>query len=335
MTNKNGLTIDLSEDSKKILINGLADLDDAVSNAPVWLVEALSVPREEGVVEVDGCDIHYFRWGDRSKPAILMLHGFLAHARCFAFIAPFLAKDYHIVAYDHSGMGDSGVRESYPEEARVKEAMGVAQETGLFAQGQKPTLVAHSFGGHVATATVHAHPDRFAGLVICDLMILRPSVLADNAKSFSPPGSHNAGKPNRIYPDYQSAKLRFKLSPPQPVEHQELFDFMAYHSLERVDGGWSWKFDPSVFNREPGFEKKWLQTAEKVATAPGRKAIVYGEQSFLFNADSVDYMHETIAQFGAEDFPMIGIPHARHHLMLDQPIAFVSTLRTILASWHS
>lgn len=28
---------------------------------------------------------------------------------------------------------------------------------------------------------------------------------------------------------------------------------------------------------------------------------------------------------------MIGIPDARHHLMLDQPVAFASTLKTILA----
>ena len=313
--------------------NGLADLEHAVAHPPQWLSEALSVPREEGVVDVDGCDIHYFRWGDRSKPAILMLHGFLAHARCFAFIAPYLAKDYHIVAYDHSGMGDSGARELYPEAIRIREALGVAQATGLFDNGKKPTLIAHSFGGHVATAVAHAHADKFAGLIICDLMILRPSYLAANTELFAPPGARNAGKPNRIYPDYDSAKLRFKLSPAQAVEHPELFDYMAYHSLRQVEGGWSWKFDPSVFNREPNFEEKWLETAEKVVTAPIRKAIIYGQQSFLFNADSVDYMHEMIAEQGTDSFPIVGIPNARHHLMLDQPIAFVSALRTILSVW--
>src|SRR3546814_2919648 len=46
----------------------------------------------------------------------LNTHGFLAHARCFAFIAPFLAKDYDVVAYDLSAMGDSAVRS---EERRV------------------------------------------------------------------------------------------------------------------------------------------------------------------------------------------------------------------------
>lgn len=315
------------------LENGLGDLEYAVSNPSSWLTGALSVPREEGFVEVDGCDIHYFRWGDRTKPGILMLHGFLAHARCFAFIAPYLAKDYHIVAYDHSGMGDSGAREAYPEAARVREVMGVAQKTGLFDHNQKPSLIAHSFGGGVATATVHAHPDRFSGLIICDLMILRPSYIEENAELLKPPGGKKDRTSNKVYPDYQSAKQRFRLSPLQIVEQQELFDYMAFHSLKQVDNGWSWKFDPGVFRRESGFEKRWKKIGEKVVTAPVRKAIIYGEESLLFNADSVDYLRETIATLGEADFPMIAIPHARHHLMLDQPMAFITALRTALAVW--
>src|SRR3546814_10215532 len=56
------------------------------SHLPEWFVSALKVPREEGYVEIDGAKAHYFRWGDPSKPKVLMTHGFLAHARCFAFI---------------------------------------------------------------------------------------------------------------------------------------------------------------------------------------------------------------------------------------------------------
>ncbi len=32
--------------------------------------------------------------------------------------------------------------------------------------------------------------------------------------------------------------------------------------------------------------------------------------------------------------PMIGIPNAKHHLMLDEPIAFVTALRSVLALWQ-
>lgn len=315
--------------------NGLADLEHSVSNPPAWLSEALSVTREEGLVNVDGCDIHYFRWGDPSKPAIVMLHGFLAHARCFAFIAPYLADDYHVVAYDMSGMGDSDRRSAYPEEARVQELIGVTEQTGLFDSGCKPTIVAHSYGGHIGLAACHAYPDKFAGLIICDLMVMRPSVLEANAGKFKAPGNQNANKANRVYPDYATAKQRFVLAPPQAVEREELFDFMAYHSLKKVEGGWSWKFDPGVFKREPGYEGRWLKTGERIASAPGRKAIIYGKESLLFNADSAAYVTELIDELGEASIPIIEIPHARHHLMLDQPIAFVSSLKAVLALWNS
>jgi pimeloyl-ACP methyl ester carboxylesterase len=320
--------------ASKQTTTGLADLDHSVSNPPDWLRDVLSVPREEGYVDVDGVNIHYFRWGDKSKPAIIMLHGFLAHSRCFAFIAPYLAADYHVVAYDFSGMGDSDTRDSYSLTVRIEELLSVAEQTGLSANDAKPTIVAHSYGGHVGLAAVRAHPEQFSGIVICDLMILRPSVWEENAALFKPPGNQNSKRKNRVYPDYQTAKQRFVLSPPQVVEQPELFNFMAFHSLTEVTGGWSWKFDPGVFNHEPGSEENFLKTAERLVTAPGRKAIIYGKESLLFTDDSAAYIRETIAEMQAPNFPIVGIPHARHHLMLDQPIAFVSALRTVLAFWQ-
>lgn len=48
--------------------------------------------------------------------------------------------------------------------------------------------------------------------------------------------------------------------------------------------------------------------------------------SALFDDDSADYARE----WGAGYIPMIAIPNARHHLMLDQPVVFTSVLKTIL-----
>jgi len=312
---------------------GLADLDYANNDSPAWLTDALAVPREQGVVSVEGCDINYFRWGDPSKPGIVMLHGFLSHARCFAFIAPYLAADYHIVAYDMSGMGDSGVRESYPDEIRVRELLEVASHTGMFDNNKVPTIIAHSYGGRIGTSAMHAHPEKFSGIIICDLMILRPSVLEANSEKFKPPGNQKSDRPNRIYPDYDTAKARFVLAPPQKVGQAELFDFIAYHSLKKVEGGWQWKFDPSVFKREAGFESAWAKTGENVVKIPGRKAIVYGQQSLLFSRDSVEFVKELVTELGEKNIPIVEIPDAGHHLMLDQPMALVTALKTFLALW--
>src|SRR6056297_341128 len=132
---------------------------------PQWFEQALAAPRREGWLYSAGCPIHYFSWGNPANPGVLLLHGFLAHARCFAFIAPFLAKDYHVVAFDMSGMGDSGVREAYPDALRAAEVADVARATGLFEHPVKPIVIAHSYGGHVALTAMQEHPDLFGGLI--------------------------------------------------------------------------------------------------------------------------------------------------------------------------
>lgn len=58
---------------------------------------------------------------------------------------------------------------------------------------------------------------------------------------------------------------------------------------------------------------------------------MHGEQSLLFTPDWVDYVRE----LGGSDIPIIAIPKAHHHLMLDQPLAFVSAFRSILEIWQS
>jgi pimeloyl-ACP methyl ester carboxylesterase len=260
------------------------------------------------------------------KPGVLLLHGFLAHARCFAFIAPFLAREYYVVAYDFSGMGDSGVREEYSDEVRLQELMDVARGTGLFDNGRKPSIIAHSYGGSIGLFAMERCHEQFSRLVICDLMTLRPERLVAHRKESGPPGSQDPLRPNRIYPDYVTAKGRFVLSPAQKVNEPYLFDYMAYHSLKEVAGGWTWKFHPSVLGRNNDFHDRLSAQARRIASAPGTIVIVYGEQSELFDADSADYVREC----GGGHIPMIGIPDARHHLMLDQPLAFASVLRAIL-----
>ena len=305
------------------------ELGTFVEKPTDWLETALKEPREEGFIESDGCKIHYFRWGKPSNPPLVLLHGFLSHARCFAFIAPFLAKDFHIVAYDFSGMGDSGVREQYSDATRVTELLETVDKTGLFDHQHKPIIISHSYGGRIALEAITQHPDKFAGLIVCDLMIIRPEILIANKEQFQAPGNQDPNRPNRIYPDLESAKKRFVLAPPQKVEEPQLFNYMAYHSLKEVDGGCTWKFDPSVYNTSADDLEKWTRFGKLLVAAPGNKAVVYGAESLLFNADSADYVRE----IGGFDFPIIEIANARHHLMLDQPIAFVSVLKTILSTW--
>ena len=301
---------------------------------PAWFTEAMAVPREDSFVEVNGHRVHYFRWGTRGKPPLLMTHGFLAHARCFAFIAPFLAKEYDVIAYDLAGMGDSAMTPDCDGDRRAADMVALADALDLFSGDVNPKLIAHSFGSGVALTAMEMAGERFGGLIICDLMVMRPARLAEHFKGGGgPPGSGRSDRPNKLYPDYESAHARFVLSPPQPVQQPFLFEYMAYHSLRLIDDceqqGWSWKFDPMVFHRNENDMAKWAQTPQRIVDLPHRLAIVYGEKSKLFDDDSADYLRE----LGGSHIPMIAIPEAEHHLMLDQPLALVTALRAVLALW--
>src|SRR5688572_17202095 len=111
---------------------------------PQWFQHALNAPREERRVDVQGCSIHYLRWGDPSKPGLVLVHGGAAHAHWWAFLAPMLTRGYHVVALDLSGHGDSGHRPQYPYAVWCEEILAVARDAGMT---HPPVLVGHSMGG--------------------------------------------------------------------------------------------------------------------------------------------------------------------------------------------
>ena len=301
---------------------------------PAWFVQAMDVPREDAFVDVEGHRVHYFRWGKRGNPPLLMTHGFLAHARCFAFIAPFLADDYDVIAYDLAGMGESEMVPDVDGAGRGEQMVAVAEALNLFSGPVKPKIIAHSFGSGVALTAMEQAGDRFGGLVICDLMIMRPEKLkAHFERGGGPPGSGRSDKPNNIYPDYATARGRFVLAPPQDVQQPFLLEYMAYHSMKQVAGdegdGWTWKFDPAVFHRSTRDQEQWREAPSRIVELPHPLAIIYGEKSKLFDADSATYLRE----LGGEHIPMMAVPEAEHHLMLDQPLAFAAALRSVLACW--
>jgi pimeloyl-ACP methyl ester carboxylesterase len=317
----------------------IVDIWAGSHDLPSWFTEALAVPREEGFVEIDGKKVHYFRWGQPGNPPLLITHGFLAHARCFAFIAPFFAAEYDIVAYDLAGMGDSEVRAGYTNAMRAENMVAVAEAFDMFGGSVRPVIIAHSFGSGIGLTAMEQAGDRFGGLIICDLMVMRPEKLKERwaKEGRGRPGSGNPDRKNNIYPDYANARGRYVLSPPQSVREPFLLDYMAYHSLRQVEGGqnggqnggWTWKFDPKVFTPVAEDHLSWLNGGSRIAALQHQVAIVYGAKSTLFNADSAAYIREQ----GGRHIPMIAVPEAEHHLMLDQPLAFVTALRSVLAMW--
>jgi len=281
---------------------------------PAWFAAALAAPRREGTVEAGGCPIHFLEWGDADLPGLVLAHGGAAHAHWWSFLAPLLADRWHCVAFDLSGHGDSGRREAYSLDAWVGEALAVAARSGF---PGPPVLVGHSMGGLVAIQAARDAGDRLAGVVLVDAPLQRPdpeSQAASRTRALRAPG---------VYPTRAAALARFRVMPEQPVRHRFLFDHVAGHSIREVPGGWTWKFDPEVFRRPR------QSMGERLGEARCRLALIHGEHSAIVPPELAAYTAEMMGP----QAPVVAIPGAHHHLLLDEPLAFVAALRRLLLDW--
>ncbi|NJN51545.1 MAG: alpha/beta hydrolase [Gammaproteobacteria bacterium] len=285
--------------------------------SPAWFTQALATSFEDRFVEVEGVRIHYLGWNlDADKPGIVLVHGNGAHAHWWTFIAPFLLDHNRVVALDLSGMGDSGSRDAYSPEIFSAEVVAVMDDAGFDA---RTIVVGHSFGGFVTLKTGLLHRERLEGVVLVDSAVRPPDFQWERDPRKSPV------RPKRVYPDFNSALERFRLMPPQDCANAYIMDYIGRHSLVAVDGGWTWKFDDGLFKKFT-----FNLVADDLARLSCRVGVIYGENSYLFSQEIADYMFKVLD----ESVPFVAIPDAQHHLFLDQPLAFVSALRTLLAEWR-
>ena len=294
------------------------DLD---APAPDWFRRAVSRPVASCRVVVDDCEIHYLRWEGESaaanKQGLLFVHGGGAHANWWRFLAPFFTRDFRVAAIDLSGMGDSGRRPEYGSDLYARELLAAIEDARL---GERPFVVGHSYGGFQTMRLGAEHGARLGGAVIVDAPIRSPE---EQKRRRLPQPPQPSG---RAYPDFDTARSRFRLMPAQPCENEFIVEFIARHSVREDADGWRWKFDPGAMSSRR-FGEPFHEHLEAVTC---RSALVFGEQSALVSRDTAAFMSSLMGP----DAPVVEIPEARHHVMLDQPLAFVATIRTLLDGWR-
>jgi len=119
----------------------------------------LSAPKPCTITRVgfDGRTWPYLEGGDPSKPTLVMVHGFGADKDHWTFYAPWLTKDYRLIAPDLPGFGENDRDGELPfdvgsQAARLKDfldALGI----------DRPHLGGNSMGGWIALRFAIDYPD--------------------------------------------------------------------------------------------------------------------------------------------------------------------------------
>jgi pimeloyl-ACP methyl ester carboxylesterase len=293
----------------------VADIEGAA--VPAWFSRAIEQAPEEGEVHVDGCAVHWLAWGDRSLPTLTLQHGGGANAWWWSFIGPLLADGYRVVAPELSGHGDSGWRSAYRNEQWAEEVLAVIDAAG--GRAGLPYLAGHSLGSQVTAVAAARHGDRLAGAVLIDFGLRTRGEPSESAR--------RADRSYRGQPSREAALARFRVIPWQPCDNDFIVRHLAERSVvQRPDGLWGWKFDPNLFTRTT---ERFM--GDYLADVRIPLALMPGQDSRLVPPEITQ---RALAEL-VHPVPVVAIPAAHHHVMLDQPLAFVAALRALLAVWRT
>ncbi|MCH2190969.1 MAG: alpha/beta hydrolase [Gammaproteobacteria bacterium] len=116
---------------------------------------------------IRGLKTRVYEWGNSGNPTLFYLHGWMDSGASFKYVAEFLQKNYHVVAPDLRGFGETEHAQGYwfPDYLADFEAL-----LNLYACSESVDLVGHSMGGNIGALYAGIRPDRVRSLLILDAL---------------------------------------------------------------------------------------------------------------------------------------------------------------------
>ncbi|HEV7801783.1 MAG TPA: alpha/beta hydrolase [Burkholderiales bacterium] len=257
-------------------------------------------------VDVDGMRIHYLEWGTRGRQPLVLLHGIARTAHTFDHLAPHFSGNFHVIAVDMRGHGDSAwdPRGAYMVEDYVKDVAGLVRQLGL----RDVVLWGNSTGGRVAQVIAGMSPDLVSAVVVEDVGPERPSSISNR----------RADRMGREENGWASSEdLLAQVIHDNPRTPEAVARALVLHgSKPRVDGRVVWKRDPAILK---GFVPTELWDTVRRIEAP----IVYvlGGASTIVPAETQAQLKAALPQ--AEIVTMPGLGHYPSDEKPDEFLAIV------------
>lgn len=272
--------------------------------------------------------LHYVDWGNPDAPPLILQHGGRDHCRSWDWVAEELRHDWHIIAPDLRGHGDSAWS---PDGTYIMDAFvyDFAQLVHTLGHDQV-TIIAHSLGGNIATRFTGLYPDKVRKLVNIEGLGPPPQIreeieakgMANRLREWIEDKRKASGRLPRRYPTLKDAFMRMKEENGfLTVEQARHLTINGAHRNE--DGTWSWKFDnylnvwPVSDIRYEDQEKLW-----QAITCP--MLLLYGAKSFASNPER----DGRIRNFSTAR--VIEYEDAGHWLHHDQFDRFITDVREFL-----
>jgi pimeloyl-ACP methyl ester carboxylesterase len=231
--------------------------------------------------------LHYVDWGNADAPLLVLVHGGRDHCRNWDWLAAELRRDWHIIAPDLRGHGDS----EWSKDGTYMMAGYIYDLAQLIHQLKVApvTIIGHSLGGNIALRYSGLYPENVAKLIAIEGLGPSPKMVrerqakpfAERMRTWISEQRALSARVARRYPSIEDAYKRMQeenghLSP-QQARH------LTVHGVnQNEDGTYSWKFDNYVRSWPP-----YDMRSKDIEALWGRigcpTLLVYGKESWASN----------------------------------------------------
>lgn len=298
----------------------------AVSMVVAWIVLATPVVAQardanrdaqtqasytDRFVTVNGLRVHYLDWGANDKQPFIMLHGIAREAHSFDHIAPQFNTNYHVIAMDLRGHGDSdrSPEGAYLVEDMVKDVEGLVAQLDL----RNIVLLGNSTGGRVAQVYAGLHPDRVARLIVEDVGPERPANIADSFARQVQAQANGWASEDELVAFLMASDKRT----PEALQR----NYAHFGTKRRADGRIVWKRDPNLVK---GFIPTELWEYVRKITCP--TIYILGGASSIVPPKTQEELKSTLPQV-----QIVVVPGTGHYPDLEAADTFVKIVKAFLA----
>jgi len=273
--------------------------------------------------------LHYLDWGNSDKPLLLLIHGGRDHAHNWDWVARELCDEYHVVAPDLRGHGDSAwaIGGMYTQSDFVLDMVQL-----LGALDQYPVkILGHSLGGAIALHYSGTYPETITRLIAIEGLGAPPEAMdrmrgrqaSERMEQWISKMQDLGGRHPKRYPSQEAAMKRMK----EANDHLSMDQarHLTIHGVARnEDGTYSWKFDNYVRALGPyQFSEDDLRSIWGQIACP--TLLIRGTESWASDPEEdgriTAFQNAKLATFD-------GAGHWVHHDRLDD---FLTTVRAFLA----
>lgn len=260
---------------------------------------------------INGLRLHYLDWGTPGKQPLVLLHGGSAYAQWWDFFAPAFTDNYHVIAPDWRGHGDSQHADppAYSTRHYIDDLHKLLVKIGI----ERPVILGHSMGGHNAVIYATQHAAEMAALVMVDTNVSYPESAVQFLRKIGE-------KPAKVFDSFAEAVSRFQVLPRESLFSKDRLEYIASFAFQqRADGKWGAKLDRRTLFRDP------VDGRELLSHIRCPTLIVKAENSPVLNHDKLERLCS-----GLPNGRWAEVKDCYHHIMLDNPEGLIAVVRGFL-----